>query len=324
MAENVSFLIAFVAGVISFLSPCILPVIPSFLSFLGGISYSELREHGVSRAILFVKTLFFVVGFSIIFVALGVVFSSAGLALSGAQRIINWVAGSIVVVFGLNFIFDFWKMLNIEKRLHLQKMRRGVLGAVLLGMAFGAGWTPCVGPILASILFLAGSAGNLLHGTVLLAVYSLGLGVPFLLAGVFFSSFHRQVERIKPHLRTIKVASGIFLVSLGVLIFTGSLARLNTTLFSLAARIDQWEQQNPFGPRLLFGGLFLFLTLFCVVLYVRRVLKSMRNEGLSFHSFLYPLHGILVLAFASLSILSFSDGFNLPRLLSSWLRFQGI
>jgi cytochrome c-type biogenesis protein len=268
--------------------------------------------------------MFFVAGFSVIFVALGALFSSAGLALSGIQNIINIIAGSIVVLFGLNFIFNFWKVLNMEKRLHLKQKPKGVVDAALLGMAFGAGWTPCVGPILASILFLAGASGKLLHGTALLAVYSLGLGIPFMLAGAFFSSFSKYMERIKPHLRVIKVASGMFLVILGILIFTGSLARLNAALFRLAASIEEWESQNPLGLRLFIGGAFLIFAFIGLGLYVRRVWKSIRKAGSAVRSYLYPLHIIVVLAVIAISVLSFAELLDLSQMLTSWLRFQGI
>lgn len=196
------------------MSPCILPIIPSFLSFLGGVSYGQLGEQGVIRRAVFLKTLFFVLGFSLVFVALGALFSSAALALGGAQILIYRVAGAVMVFFGLNFIFDFWKALNIERRFHLHKRPQGALGAVLLGVAFGAGWMPCVGPILASILFLAGTSGKVASGVALLALYSFGLGIPFLLAGAFFSSFSRQMQRVRLYLAAIKVASGAFLVGL--------------------------------------------------------------------------------------------------------------
>ncbi len=330
-ADNVSLLIAFVAGVASFVSPCILPIIPSYLSFLGGISYGELTGQGASRRGVFLRTLFFVAGFSLVFMALGALFSSAGLALSGAQQTINRVAGAVVVFFGLNFIFDFWKVLNVERRFHLRKRPRGALGAGLLGLAFGAGWTPCVGPILASILFLAGASGKVAHGTLLLAVYSLGLGTPFLLAGAFFSWFARQMARIRPYLRAVRIGSGAFLVMLGALIFTGSLARLNVFLFRLAAGLEAWSRSDPAGPRLLFGGLFLALALLAAALYGLRVRRELAPgsrppapRAAARWAVLYPGRLALFLALLAASILAFANLLDVPGLLAAWLRFQGI
>ena len=323
-AENLSFLIAFGAGVISFLSPCILPIIPSFLSFLGGISYGQLAEQRVIRRAVFLKTLFFVLGFSMVFIALGVLFSSAALALGGTQTLIYRIAGAVVVFFGLNFIFDFWKALNMERRFHLRKRPQGALGAVLVGVAFGAGWTPCVGPILASILFLAGTSEKLGSAVALLALYSLGLGTPFLLAGAFFSSFSRQMLRVRPHLHAIKVASGVFLVALGALIFTGSFSRLNIALFGLAAWLEQWGARAPAGPKLLFGSIFLFLALLLAAFYARRVTLRVQASGTSPRKLLYPGRLALLLVFLAVSVLSFAKVVDLSRLISSWLRFQGI
>ena len=324
LLENLSFLMAFAAGVISFISPCVLPIIPSFLSFLGGASAGALVNTGAYRRTLFFKTLFFVVGFSIIFVALGALFSSGGLMLAGAQTILYRIAGIIVVLFGINILFDFWKALNIERRFHLRRRPQGAFGSVLLGLAFGAGWTPCVGPILASILFLAGTTGTMMRGMSLLALYSLGLGTPFLLAGLFFSSFTKQTERLRAHMRGIKIGSGIFLILLGELIFLGSLGRLNAAFFALAGSLDRWGQSAPAVQRLLFGLLFLALSGLSAALYVRRVRKAPRGVSRSFRTFLFPVPLALFLLFVAFSVLSFARALDVPSLISSWLRFQGI
>jgi cytochrome c-type biogenesis protein len=323
-AQNLSFFISFGAGVISFLSPCILPIIPSFLSFLGGVSYDDLVERRAPRGAVFFRTLFFVAGFSTIFVALGAVFTSAGLMLAGAQTVMYRVAGVVVFAFGLNIVFDFWKVLNIERRFHPRRRPKGLIGSVLIGLAFGAGWTPCVGPILASILFLAGTTGTMTRGMALLAVYSLGLGTPFLLAGLFFDSFRKQAERLRAHMRGIKLASGIFLILLGVLIFIGSLARLNAAFYGLAVSLDRWAQRTPAGQRLLSGLLFLALSVLIAALYVRRVKKARQMERRTLRTFLFPAPLALFLLLTAFSVLSFAQVLNIPSLISSWLRFQGI
>lgn len=324
MVQNINLAIAFLAGIISFISPCILPVIPSYLSFIGGISYSDLKESKTSRWAIFVKTLFFVIGFSVIFVVLGVVFSGVGTALSGASRLISMLAGTVVIALGLNFIFDFWKVLSVEKRFHYQGRPPGVVGPVLLGMAFGAGWTPCIGPILASILFLAGTSGQGFQGTVLLAVYSAGLGVPFILAGLFFSSFQKRLEKFKPYLHTVKVASGVFLVFVGLLIFFGSLTKINVFFFKLAGRLEAWSEENPSGPRLLFSIPFLILSLTIILFYLKRAFSSVTSSGLSLKSLIFPVRLILIAFLTGLTILSFSDLVDIPKLIVLWLSFQGI
>ena len=323
-AQNLNFFIAFGAGVISFLSPCILPIIPSFLSFLGGVSNADLVDRRTSRKAIFFKTLFFVAGFSTIFVALGAVFSSAGVMLAGAQTVMYRVAGAVVVLFGLNAVFDFWKALNIERRFHLRGRPNGLLGSALIGLAFGAGWTPCVGPILASVLFLAGTTETMTRGMALLAVYSLGLGTPFLLAGLFFSSFTKYAKRLRAHMHGIKLGSGIFLILLGALIFIGSLARLNAAFFTFAAALDRWRQRSPSGPGLIFGLLFLALSGLVAALYARRIGNALRTASPSMRAFIFPVPLALLLILLSISILTFARVVDLPSLISVWLRFQGV
>lgn len=273
---------------------------------------------------MFTKTLFFVFDFSVFLISLGVAFSGAGALLGGEFAVINKIAGMIVVVMGLNFIFDFWKTLSIERRFHITKRPRGIVGSVLLGLAFGAGWTPCIGSILASILFLAGTSTNVFRGTALLAVYSLGLGIPFIATGLFFSKFQRQMTRFKFHLRIVKIMSGVFLVILGVLIFAGSLSRMNVFLFSLASRLDAWNNVNPTGSQMLFGFLFLVISLILMFLYGKGVLKRINASRLSFKCFILPGRLILYTLFASSAILSFVGSLSVPDTIIRWLTFQGI
>jgi len=322
--QNVNIIIAFSAGIISFISPCILPVIPSYLSFIGGVSYSELVDKKTSKWGIFLKSLIFVAGFSLVFTALGVIFSSVGFAFSGASRIINMAAGSIVIILGLNYMFNFIKILNIEKKLQFRKRRSGAVGPLLLGMAFAAGWTPCIGPILASILFLAGTSGQGLEGAALLAIYSAGLGLPFILAGLFFSSYQNRMKKLSRHLYKIKIASGILLVAIGVLIFFGSLARLNSLFFAMAGNLDAWAGGNPAGPRILFFSIFLFFSIVLIFFYIRRVRKVKLQSGFDKKLFVYPARLILIVIFLSASILTLSGALDIPKLIVNWLTFQGI
>ncbi|HKJ85409.1 MAG TPA: cytochrome c biogenesis protein CcdA, partial [Spirochaetia bacterium] len=160
--------LSFAAGLLSFLSPCIVPLVPSYLSFIGGVAANEASDRAPTRGVVILRTALFVLGFTVVFVVLGIVFSGSGALFSNTGNIINVIAGAVVIVLGLNVIFDFWKFLNIERRFHLSSRPAGHFGSVLIGMAFGAGWTPCIGPILASVLILAGSSGSIGTGALYL------------------------------------------------------------------------------------------------------------------------------------------------------------
>jgi len=324
LIENINLAIAFAAGIISFLSPCILPIIPSYLSFIGGISAKELTNSRTLKWGIFINTLFFVLGFSIIFIFFGIVFSSMGTALSGISNITNKIAGIIVILFGLNFIFSFWKLLNIEKKFYFKKKPNGIIGSVLLGMAFAGGWTPCIGPILASILFLAGTTEQGLRGSILLASYSVGLGVPFVLAGLFISFFQKRMEKLKQHLNIIKSVSGIFLIMIGILIFSGNLARLNIFFFNMARNLESWSQENPLGPRILFGISFLILPITMIFFYIKHILMIKKSSNLKIKDFILPVRLTIIISFISLSALSFSGILDISKIVVSWFVFQGI
>ena len=323
---------AFIAGVLSFLSPCILPLIPAYLSLMGGTSLQELKESGSRRRNAFFNTIFFVIGFSIVFMVLGILFYSTFALLGGATRIINIVAGVIVIVLGLNFIFDFWKILNFEKRFQMERRPTSKPASLLFGMAFGAGWSPCIGPILSSILFLAGTSGSLARGIVLLSVYSLGLGLPFLLTGLFLPYALKQLEKIKKHLKTIKIVSGVFLIFIGALILFGRLQKLNIILFSFAYNLENWELENPLAARYLFAAMFFVCTLLILAFYLRRVLKrrvlsqspsTASDEG-GVLRWILPFRIVFMLLFLAGGILAVSGVVNFSQVLSAWFAFQGI
>ncbi|MCL2879398.1 MAG: hypothetical protein FWF29_04055, partial [Treponema sp.] len=238
MTGNITIWLAFAAGLLSFLSPCVLPLLPSYLCVIGGIQMGDLSDKkGKFKPWLVIKTLFFVLGFSAVFITLSIVLS-ASISLMGSALVwISRISGIIVILLGLNIIFDFLKFLNYEKRFHLSNTPRGAIGAIVTGAAFGAGWTPCVGPVLAGILLLAAQSGGIPKAVTYLIFFSAGLGLPFIAASVFFDVFLKAKNSLNKHLPLIRRISGILLVILGILMITGQFR----TLGSLAA---QWQQNT--------------------------------------------------------------------------------
>ena len=229
---TIEFPTAFLAGLLSFLSPCVLPLIPGYLSYISGVSIEELMskekmEAGHLRK-LFVNTLFFVLGFSIVFVLLGLAASGIGGWLRQNAALFNKIAGVIVFLFGLHVAGVFRiRALNYEKRFHVTgNKKRGVIGSALIGIAFGFGWTPCIGPILGSILALAAQQSSMATGAWLLVVYSAGLGIPFILTALLFSYLMGAFGFIKRHFRAVEIISGGLLMLVGILMFFNLLALL--------------------------------------------------------------------------------------------------
>jgi cytochrome c-type biogenesis protein len=223
MGDNVTLIAAFGAGVLSFISPCVLPLIPGYLSFVSGVSLEEMRdeEKSAARRQVIVTSLAFILGFSLVFIALGASASAIGKFLFRNSNILGKVAGVLVIVFGLHTMGVFRiPFLETEKRLQAGAKPKTLLGAVMVGMAFGFGWTPCIGPILSGILLLAGSKETVREGVVMLAVYSAGLGIPFLLTALAINKFFAASGRIRRHYHAIEVSSGVLLVFIGVLLFT--------------------------------------------------------------------------------------------------------
>ncbi len=314
MDTSVSFLLAFSAGLISFLSPCVLPLIPSYISFISGASYDELRGGSTRRGFILLRTAFFVAGFSVVFMVLGLLFSGPALLFSPALQWINLVAGLIVVLLGLNILFDLVSLLQSEKRVHLKKRPGSVGGAAVAGMAFGAGWSPCIGPILASILFLAGSSGEMGRAASLLLVYSLGLGLPFLAAGFAFDRVSGYLERIRPWMGRIRVFSGLFLILMGLLIAFGRFQQLNGILISAGIQLEGWSTADPDRARLVFGVTLTALALaYPVTSLLRGRLSTLRPVATTFSAVL------LVIA-----LLQWSGVVDLGFVVSQWLMFQGI
>ena len=228
MSDQVTLFAALAAGVLSFISPCVLPLIPGYVSFVSGASVEEMRggsaATAASRRQVLVTSLAFVLGFSLVFVALGASASALGKFLFANFPLLEKIAGAVIIVFGLHTMGVFRiAALDTEKRLHAHKKPAGPFGALLVGIAFAFGWTPCIGPILGGILVVAGAKETVREGVVLLAVYSLGLGIPFLLTSLAINQFFSVMQRIRQHYRAIELVSGTLLVVIGVLIFTHQL-----------------------------------------------------------------------------------------------------
>ncbi len=227
---EVGFLAALVAGVLSFLSPCVLPLVPPYLCYLAGASVEELTQEGAdtraARRDVMLSAVAFVGGFSTVFVLLGATASVLGQLLRQHLWMLSWAAGAAIIVMGLHFLGVFrLSLLYREKRMEVSAPA-GPGGAYLMGLAFAFGWTPCIGPILAAILAVAGSSDTLERGMALLAVYSLGLGVPFLIAAYGIERFISAAQGLKRHFRSIEIAMGTLLVVTGIAFLTGGMEML--------------------------------------------------------------------------------------------------
>jgi cytochrome c-type biogenesis protein len=230
--DNVTTFAAFSAGLISFLSPCVLPLVPGYISMISGFSLDQLKtkENDTSLfRIVLLNSIMFIVGFSITFILLGASASWIGQILAARMGLLRQLAGLVLIVFGIHLTGLFKiNFLYRDKRFHNVEKPRGLLGALVLGLAFAFGWTPCIGPILAGILTIAGTKENVTEGMFLLAVYSAGLGIPFLLTSVALNRFLSFYGRFKKHFHAVEVVSGALVIAIGVLITTGSLTRLAT------------------------------------------------------------------------------------------------
>jgi cytochrome c-type biogenesis protein len=233
--SNAGLAIAFTAGLLSFLSPCVLPLIPSYVTFITGMSLDELTagERSATRRAVLVHGVLFVLGFTLVFVILGASATFLGSLFAYASRWVERIGGILLVVFGL-YLLGLLRVPGAarEWRVHLSDKPLGYLGTVAVGITFGAGWTPCIGPVLGGILTLAATRGSVADGIGLLLVYSLGLAIPFLLAALLLERFLGSVRRIGPWLPWVSRASGAMLLVVGVLLLTGSF----TTMSSMLAR----------------------------------------------------------------------------------------
>ncbi len=234
---NISYFGALAAGLLSFASPCVLPLIPAYISFLGGASLEELTaEGGVDKHVqrqVFISSFVFVLGFSTVFIALGATATTISNVVAENIDILSKIAGVVIVIFGLHFAGLFRVgFLNFEQRFHIEKKPTGPVGSYILGLAFAFGWTPCVGPILATILMVAASSDDVSYGVSLLAVYAAGLGIPFMIAAFAVKPFMAFLARFRKHMHKVEISIGTLLVVTGIAIFTGALADVSNWMLN--------------------------------------------------------------------------------------------
>jgi cytochrome c-type biogenesis protein len=225
--------LAFVAGLVSFLSPCVLPLVPSYITFVTGMTLDELTAHGrdAARRRAVLHALVFVLGFTLVFIALGATATALGAATRRALPLLQQIGGVAIAAFGLSMLGVLRPpALMRERRVHFASKPAGLVGSALVGVAFGAGWTPCIGPVLASILLYAGIEATMMRGMLLLVAYAIGLGIPFLIAAVGFNWYLASARRITRWLRPLELAAGAILVLVGVLLFPGRFTALSSFL----------------------------------------------------------------------------------------------
>ncbi len=236
MGESLGVAVAFSAGLFSFLSPCVLPLFPSYLSFITGMSVDRLAADvdAATRTRVLVHSVLFIAGFTTVFVSLGASFSAAGQFLLDYREAIRIAGGVLIVIFGLSIAGVLrWGMLMRTRQLQVQAKPAGFVGSFLVGLTFAIGWTPCVGPILGSILTLASSDKTVEQGVALLLAYSAGLGVPFFLSSVALGGFLKVFKRYRPFIPAVERAAGVLLVVVGLLVLTNYYSVLNGFALSL-------------------------------------------------------------------------------------------
>lgn len=241
MDISVSFSLAFLAGVVSFLSPCVLPVVPSYVAFVSGMTLDELRDGSAraARRAAVTHSVLFVLGFTAVFMTLGWAATAAGQAFAQALPWLNRLGGAALIVFGL-YLAGLLRIpaLSREMRVHLASRPSGLAGSFLVGVAFGAGWTPCIGPVLASILLYASLEATRLQGALLLATYAVGLGIPFVAASAMFNGFLAGTERARKWMVPLGRVAGAVLVLVGLMMVTGSFSTLTGFLAGMGQLVN--------------------------------------------------------------------------------------
>ncbi len=314
---------ALAAGLVSFISPCVLPLLPAYLSLLSGLTVKELSGRQ-QKARLLGTSLMFSAGFTLAFTVLGIVFSGGmNFIGGGTSRLFGKIAGIVVIVLGLNVIFDFIRILDNDARL-IRKFAgrgRGEVNAFLIGLAFAAGWSPCIGPILASILLMAAREANVGAAVLLLVAYSAGFAIPFVASALFFERLSPLLGFLKKHGKGVRIVSGMLLVAFGIVMLLGSVSRIPAIAAQAGSALLDFEAASPLASRitgaafwLLFAGLAL-----------HRILRRRRAEGAAPRMQKPPTTAYVFLAiFIVLAALELANAISLLHLVGGWLTFSGL
>lgn len=311
---------AFAAGLVSFVSPCVLPLLPAYLSLLSGLTVKELS--GTQRkARLLGTSLTFSAGFTLAFTILGIVFAG-GMSFvgGGASRVFGEIAGAVIVVLGLNILFDFIKILGSDARL-IQKFSgkgRGQVNAFLMGLAFAAGWSPCIGPILASILLMAARNANVGGAALLLVAYSAGFAIPFIASALFFEKLSPLLRFLKKHGNGVRIVSGILLIGFGAAMLFGSVSKISAVAAQTGAALLRLEAASPMAARAIGAAIWLAFG----ALSLRGALKRRSSGSPTGARRLLPY--LFPGAFALLAILEIFGAVSLLKIIGGWLTFSGI
>jgi len=230
-SSHITFFGAFLAGLLSFLSPCVLPLIPSYITYITGLSFADLQAEHPSHKVrqqTILHSLFFIAGFTCVFVLLGASATYVGGFLQQHMKMLRKIGGVLIIIFGIHVsgIFDIGILLG-EKRVTIHRKPAGYAGSFLVGIAFAAGWTPCIGPILASILMVATAEQTVYRGIALLLIYSMGLAIPFFVASLALHQFLVFFNRFKKHIRLLEICTGVFLIIVGILVYGNYLSKLS-------------------------------------------------------------------------------------------------
>jgi cytochrome c-type biogenesis protein len=324
MNSGVSVLTAFTAGLFSFLSPCVLPLVSAYLLFISGnnLKGAEFPSYmdntgkpGISKYHIHIiaSTLCFVLGFTSVFIIMGILLYGVMFFLGGINRIINIASGVIIILFGLHILFNFIPFLNYEKRIQSEKNSSGPAGSFIVGIAFGAGWTPCVGPILGSILLMASQSGQMLLSIAYLTAYSLGLGVPFLLTAVFWGTFLKYLAKLKPLIPVIHIISGLFIIGIGLLMIFGRFILLSAFFLKNGYALAKWAAGNTVSVRLAPALFFLLIAVIPPLVRLTRKKTPFKPAVIIFSSL-----------FLLLTVMNMLGVINCAAVFSKWLTFTGI
>lgn len=220
----VSYVLTFTEGILTFISPCILPMLPIYFIYLAGTAENGIGGPARDRNRMIINSVGFVIGFTVVFVALGATVTSVGHFLVSNRVLLQKISGLAIIIFGLNFV-GVLKIgfLNGEKRINYKFSRLRFLSSIVFGMVFGFGWTPCLGAFLGSALLLAGNSKTIVQGILTLLIYSIGLGIPFIITAILFDSLKESISRLQKHGRVISIVSGILLIAAGILVFANKL-----------------------------------------------------------------------------------------------------